>query len=50
VPQFFWTGEKAKIVLMCEVTNYCIVDMVSLELAALEEREQIPAPRGKQDD
>lgn len=50
VPQYFWTGEKAKVVLMCEVTNYCVIDMVSLELTALEEQDQLPAARRKNDE
>ena len=50
VPQYFWTGEKAKVVLMCEVTNYCVVDMVSLELTALQEQDMPSAARRKNDD
>lgn len=51
VPQYFWTGEKAKVILFCEVTNYCVVDIVSLEQLALEEKDQpAPVPRKKDDD
>ncbi len=37
VPQYFWNGEKAKVVLFCEVTDYCVIDMANLELLAQEE-------------
>ena len=47
VPQYFWTGDKAKVVLFCEVTNYCVIDIVSLEQLALEEKGQPDAPRKK---
>jgi hypothetical protein len=50
VPQFFWTGEKAKVVLFCEVTNYCVVDIASLEQLALEEQARPAAPGKKEDD
>ena len=49
VVQYFWTGDQAKIVLTCEVTHYCVIDMASLELLALEEKEQ-PAPASKKAD
>ncbi len=39
VPQYVWSGDKAKVVLMCEVTNYCVIDMVSIELMAQEEKD-----------
>lgn len=51
VVQYFWSGDQTQIVLTCEVTNYCVVDMASLELLALEEKEQpAAAPRKKDDD
>jgi hypothetical protein len=37
VPQYFWTGDKAKVILFCEVTDYCVIDMANLELLAQEE-------------
>ncbi len=49
VPQYVWSGDKAKVVLMCEVTNYCVIDMVSLELMVLEEQEQAAAAKPKDD-
>ena len=39
VPQYFWTGEKAKVILFCEVTDYCVIDMAFLELLAQEEAQ-----------
>ncbi len=50
VPQFFWTGEKAKVVLFCEVTDYCVIDMANLELLAQEEAQNQPAPATRKDD
>jgi hypothetical protein len=51
VPQYFWTGEKAKVVLFCEVTDYCVIDMANLELLAQEEAQNPPvAPRRKEKD
>lgn len=50
VPQYVWTGDKAKVILMCEVTNYCVIDMVSLELIALEEKDQPVATKPNGDD
>jgi hypothetical protein len=50
VPQYFWAGDKAKVVLMCEVTNYCVVDMASLELLAQEEQAQPAAAKPKDGD
>ena len=50
VPQFFWTGEKAKVVLFCEVTDYCVIDMANLELLAQEEAQNQPAPAKRKDD
>ena len=50
VVQYYWTGDKSKIVLTCEVTNYCVIDMASLELLALEEKDQPTAPAKKDDD
>jgi hypothetical protein len=49
VPQFYWTGEKAKVVLFCEVTDYCVIDMASLELLAQEEQAQPAAAKPKDD-
>jgi hypothetical protein len=50
VPQYFWTGEKAKVILFCEVTNYCVIEFVSLEQMAQEESSQTAAPRKKDTD
>jgi hypothetical protein len=50
VPQYFWTGEKAKVVLFCEVTDYCVIDMANLELLAQEEAQNQPAPAKRKDD
>ena len=50
VPQYFWTGEKTKVVLFCEVTDYCVVDIASLELLAEEDAQNQPAPRRKEKD
>ena len=50
VPQFFWTGEKAKVVLFCEVTDYCVIDMANLELLSQEEAQNQPAPATRKDD
>jgi hypothetical protein len=50
VPQFFWTGEKAKVVLFCEVTDYCVIDMANLEFLAQEEAQNQPAPAKRKDD
>jgi hypothetical protein len=50
VPQYVWSGDNAKVVLMCEVTNYCVIDIVSLELIALEENDRRTAASGKDDD
>ena len=50
VVQYFWTGDQAKIVLTCEVTHYCVIDMASLELLALEEKEQPASASKKADD
>jgi hypothetical protein len=50
VPQYVWSGDKAKVVLMCEVTNYCVIDMVSIEVLALEEKDRPTAPSGEDDD
>ena len=49
VPQFFWTGEKAKVVLFCEVTDYCVIDMANLELLAQEEAQNEPTPAKRKD-
>ena len=49
VPQFFWTGEKAKVVLFCEVTDYCVIDMANLELLAQEEAQNEPTPTKRKD-
>jgi hypothetical protein len=49
VPQYYWTGEKAKVVLFCEVTDYCVIDMASLELLAQEEQAQPAAAKPKDD-
>ena len=50
VPQYFWTGDKAKVVLFCEVTDYCVIDMASLELLAQEEAQNQPAAEKRKDD
>ena len=49
VPQYFWTGEKAKVVLFCEVTDYCVIDMAFLELLAQEEEQSQPAAVKRKD-
>ncbi len=50
VPQYFWTGEKAKVILFCEVTNYCVIDIFSVEQMALQEKDQPVATRKKDAD
>jgi hypothetical protein len=39
IPQYFWDGDKAFIVLTCEVTSYCIVEIASKEIIQLEQKE-----------
>lgn len=39
IPQYFWDGEKVFIVLTCEVTSYCVVEISSKELIQLEQAE-----------
>ena len=49
VPQYYWTGDKAKVVLFCEVTDYCVIDMAFLELLAEEEQAQPAAAKRRND-
>lgn len=39
IPQYFWDGEKSFIVLTCEVTSYCVVEISSKEVIQREQAE-----------
>ena len=39
IPQYFWDGEKAFIVLTCEVTSYCVVEISAKEIIQKEQAE-----------
>ncbi len=39
IPQYFWDGEKSFIVLTCEVTSYCVVEISSKDVIQLEQTQ-----------
>ena len=39
IPQYFWDGEKAFIVLTCEATSYCVVEISSKDVIQREQSE-----------
>ncbi len=49
IPQYFWDGEKAFIVLTCEVTSYCVVEISSKELIQQEQTETGNDARAQKD-
>ena len=39
IPQYFWDGEKSFIVLTCEVTSYCMMEISSKGVIQWEQAE-----------
>jgi hypothetical protein len=52
IPQYFWDGQTAFMVLTCEVTSYCIVEISSKDVIQREQTATgvVPSAQKKDDD
>jgi len=52
IPQYFWDGETAFMVLTCEVTSYCVVEISSKAVIQREQADTglVPSAVQKRDD
>lgn len=53
IPQYFWDGKEVFIVLTCEVTSYCVVEINSKDVIQREQTETglvAPTQQRKDDD
>lgn len=52
IPQYFWDGKEAFMVLTCEVTSYCVVEISSKDVIQREQTDTgiAPAVQKRDDD
>jgi len=53
IPQYFWDGEQAYLVVTCEISSYCVVEFASKPMIQQEQADTgvMPGPgTGKRDD
>jgi hypothetical protein len=47
IPQYFWDGEVAYLVLTCEISSYCVVEFASKPMIQLEQADTGILPGGE---
>ncbi len=50
VPRYVWSGDQATVILFCEITHYCVVELASTQLMAQEQNDQPKTNDAKDDD
>lgn len=52
IPQYFWDGKEAFMVLTCEVTSYCVVEISSKDVIQREQADTglVPSTQKRDDD
>ncbi len=50
VPRYVWSGDQATVILFCEITHYCVVELASTQLIAQEQSDQPKKDAAKDDD